>query len=166
MVGWHHQLCGHEFEQAPGVDDGQGSLACCSPWGRKELDMTERLNWLTQRSRSGPRATWRHGSQAESQPSGLPSPSSLLRPSGGSGMLRGRWGRKSCWLAWTSVLLSERRSPIAPAHTSSCQHLLLNKMQPCPQIQHFGPQLRSVPQGPGPLISTKEPPKSDCFWVS
>ena len=37
MVGWHHQLDGHEFEQAPRVGDGQGSLACCSPWGRKEL---------------------------------------------------------------------------------------------------------------------------------
>ena len=35
MVGWHHRLDGHEFEQAPGVGDGQGSLACCSPWGRK-----------------------------------------------------------------------------------------------------------------------------------
>ena len=45
MVGWHHWLDGHEFEQALGVGDGQGSLACCSPWGRKELDMTERLNW-------------------------------------------------------------------------------------------------------------------------
>ena len=44
MVGWHHRLNGHEFEQAPGVGDGQGSLACCSPWGHKELDMTERLN--------------------------------------------------------------------------------------------------------------------------
>ena len=44
MVGWHHQLDGHEFEQAPGVGDGQGSLVCCSPWGCKELDMTERLN--------------------------------------------------------------------------------------------------------------------------
>ena len=44
MVGWHHQLNGHEFEQALGVGDGQGSLACCSPWGRKESDMTERLN--------------------------------------------------------------------------------------------------------------------------
>ena len=43
-VGWHHQLDGHEFEQAPGVPDGQGSLVCCSPWGRKELDMTEQLN--------------------------------------------------------------------------------------------------------------------------
>ena len=45
MVGWHHQLNGHEFEQAPGVSDGQGSLGCCSPWGLKELDKTERLNW-------------------------------------------------------------------------------------------------------------------------
>ena len=41
MVGWHHQLNGHEFEQAPGVGDGQGGLACCSPWGHKESDMTE-----------------------------------------------------------------------------------------------------------------------------
>ena len=47
MVGWHHQLYGHEFEQAPGVGDGQGSLECCSPWGCKELDMTEWLNWRT-----------------------------------------------------------------------------------------------------------------------
>ena len=45
MVGWHHRLNGHEFEQALGVSDGQGSLACCSPWGRKESDMTEGLNW-------------------------------------------------------------------------------------------------------------------------
>ena len=36
MVGWHQRLHGHEFEQAPGDDEGQGSLACCSPWGRKE----------------------------------------------------------------------------------------------------------------------------------
>ena len=45
MFGWHHQRNGHEFEQAPGVGDGQGSLASCSPWGHKELDMTEWLNW-------------------------------------------------------------------------------------------------------------------------
>ena len=45
MVGWHHWLNGHEFEQAPGVGDGQGGLVCCSPWGHKELDTTERLNW-------------------------------------------------------------------------------------------------------------------------
>ena len=41
MVGWHHRLNGHEFEQAPGIDDGQGSLACYVPWGHKESDMTE-----------------------------------------------------------------------------------------------------------------------------
>ena len=44
MVGWHHQINGHEFEQAPGVGDGLGSLACCNPWGYKESDMTEQLN--------------------------------------------------------------------------------------------------------------------------
>ena len=55
MAGWHHWLQywwldGHEFEQAPGVGGEQGSLGCCSPWGPKELDMTERLNnnsWFT-----------------------------------------------------------------------------------------------------------------------
>ena len=41
MVGWHHRLDGQEFEQAPRDGDGQGSLACCSPWGCKESDMTE-----------------------------------------------------------------------------------------------------------------------------
>ena len=46
MVGWHHQLNGHEFNQVPGVGDGEGSLVCCSPWGHKELDTTEQLNWL------------------------------------------------------------------------------------------------------------------------
>ena len=44
MVGWHHQLNGHGFEQAPG--DGQGSLACCSSWGHIESDTTEQLNWM------------------------------------------------------------------------------------------------------------------------
>ena len=44
MVGWHHQLDVHEFEQTLGVGDGQRSLECCSPWGRKESDMTEELN--------------------------------------------------------------------------------------------------------------------------
>ena len=45
MVGWRHRLSGHEFEQALGIGDGQGSLACCSPWGCKEWDTTEWLNW-------------------------------------------------------------------------------------------------------------------------
>ena len=46
MVGWYHRLDGHEFEQDLGVGDGQGSLACCSPWDHKESDVTERLNWI------------------------------------------------------------------------------------------------------------------------
>ena len=53
MVGWHHQLNGYEFEQTPGVGDGQGSLACCSPWDCKKLDMTERLNWIELNSTPG-----------------------------------------------------------------------------------------------------------------
>ena len=44
MVGWHHQLDGHEFEQAPGVGDGQGSWACCSPWGQQRV----RHDWMTE----------------------------------------------------------------------------------------------------------------------
>ena len=44
MGEWHHRLNGHEFEQTPGDSEGQGSLACCSPWGYKELDATNQLN--------------------------------------------------------------------------------------------------------------------------
>ena len=44
MVGWHHRLNGHEFEKTPGDGEGQRSLECCSPWGHKESDTTERLN--------------------------------------------------------------------------------------------------------------------------
>ena len=44
MVGWHHQLNAHEFEEASGFGDGLGSLVCCTPWGHKESDMTEHLN--------------------------------------------------------------------------------------------------------------------------
>ena len=44
MVGWHHRLDAPEFEQAPGVGDGRGSLVCCNPWGHKEWDAAERLN--------------------------------------------------------------------------------------------------------------------------
>ena len=44
MVGWHHRFNGHECEQTPGDSEGQGSLACYSPWGHKESDMTEQLN--------------------------------------------------------------------------------------------------------------------------
>ena len=56
MVGWHHLLNGHEFEQTPGESEGQVSLVCYSPWGCKELDMTEWLNWPDRPSAMG--QTW------------------------------------------------------------------------------------------------------------
>ena len=62
MVGWHHQLNGHEFEQALGDGEGQGGLVCCRPWGRKESDTTERLN-----SHSGPGAGCRGRSYEEGE---------------------------------------------------------------------------------------------------
>ena len=55
MAGWHHWLDAHEFEWTPGVGDGQGGLACCNPWGCKESDTTERLNWTELKS---PRNRW------------------------------------------------------------------------------------------------------------
>ena len=66
MVGWHHRLDGHEFEQAPEVGDGQGGLACCSPLGHKELDMTEQPNnnmylWLFQDLSRGLQRNWALG---------------------------------------------------------------------------------------------------------
>ena len=58
MVGWHHRFHGHEFEQTSGVGDGQGSLACCSPWGRKVSDTTERLNWTEEFTPFAPLCSW------------------------------------------------------------------------------------------------------------
>ena len=59
MVGWHHRHDGHEFEQALGVGDGQGGLACCSPWGHKESGTTEWLNWTDQGFNLYP-PKWKH----------------------------------------------------------------------------------------------------------
>ena len=56
MAGWHHWLEGHEFGWTPGVGDGQGGLACCDSWGRKESDTTEQLNW-TELMESGERGS-------------------------------------------------------------------------------------------------------------
>ena len=61
MVGWHHWLSGHECEQAPGVGDGQGSLACCSPRGRKESDTTEGLNWTECNKQEAVPERWKPG---------------------------------------------------------------------------------------------------------
>ena len=52
MVGWHHQLNGHEFEQPLGISEEQGSLGCCSPWGHKDSDVTEQLKNKTQYSQN------------------------------------------------------------------------------------------------------------------
>ena len=57
-AGWHHRLNGHQFEWTPGVGDGQGGLACCNSWGRKELDTTERLNWTELRTRGPAFGCW------------------------------------------------------------------------------------------------------------
>ena len=58
MFGWHRQLNGHKFEQTLGDSEGQGRLACCSPWGHKELDMTEGLNNNNQFIQAGCKATF------------------------------------------------------------------------------------------------------------
>ena len=58
MVGWHHWLNGHESEQVPGDGEGQESLACCSPWGQKESDMTEKLNKISQICQDSPFITF------------------------------------------------------------------------------------------------------------
>ena len=59
MAGWHHQLNGHEFEQIQGDREGQGSMACCSPWGPKELDRTEPLNNNIEMGEESQKS-WRH----------------------------------------------------------------------------------------------------------
>ena len=87
MVGWHHQLDEHEFEWTPGVGDGQGGLACCSPWGCKESDMTELLNWtdspdtkLGNRATAAAKSLQSHPTLCDSidgSPPGSPIPGSL-----------------------------------------------------------------------------------------
>ena len=59
MIAWHHQLDGHEFEQAPGVGNGQESLACCNLWGHKESDVTEPLNWTVLKESAQTVNRWR-----------------------------------------------------------------------------------------------------------
>ena len=59
MVGWYHRLNGHEFEQAPGVGEGQGGLVCCSPWGQKGSHTAEQLNSNKPRDdASGPKSVY------------------------------------------------------------------------------------------------------------
>ena len=65
MVGWHHRLDGRESEWTPGVGDGQGGLTCCSSWGRKESDRTERLNWTVFPVHRNKKYCWMHTWQNE-----------------------------------------------------------------------------------------------------
>ena len=72
MVGWHHRLNGHEFEQTPGDNEGQGSLACCSPWGCKESGVAKPLNNSNNKYRSqrrGPVPPW--GPRGEEAPASV-----------------------------------------------------------------------------------------------
>ena len=67
MVGWHHRLIGHEFDQALGAGDGQGGLACCSPWDHKELDTTKQLNWTESQQEWGPQSNSSQGTESYQQ---------------------------------------------------------------------------------------------------
>ena len=91
LVGWHHQLNGHESEQAPGVGDGHESLACCSPWGRKKSDTTEWLNWTEAKGKGG---------KAEAIWSGLMKPFPTCIHSKTQRRDEGRWGGRWVGGAW------------------------------------------------------------------
>ena len=104
MVGWHHQLNGHEFEQALGVGDGQGSLACCSPWGLEESDTTEQFHFHFSLSCIGEG----HGSPLQcsclenpraGEPGGLPSM--------GSHRVRHDWANE---LNWTETIYQKKEA--------------------------------------------------------
>ena len=91
--GWHHQLNGHEFEQTAGVGDGQGGPVCCSPWGHKELDMTEQLNWTV--SEFGfleTRRSWMDLIVSESWVMYITKERAVLK------MIHALW----CWVVWHS----------------------------------------------------------------
>ena len=77
MAGWHHQLDGREFEWTPGDGDGQGGLACCDSWGRKESDTTERLKWNACQLRPGPSLWPEHSGPALGRSSLSPSTGQL-----------------------------------------------------------------------------------------
>ena len=112
MVGRHHQLDKHEFEQAPGDGDGQGSLACCSPWGHKESDTTEQLNWLSTLWRLADSCCLCHavsslfGSQGVSGRWGL---AHLCRDRSMIDNLGLCWCLKTCPILWTKVLSLEMK---------------------------------------------------------
>ena len=106
IVGQHHQLDGQEFEQAPGAGDGQGSLACCSPWGRKESDTTEQLN--NNRSALVNTGDWVREVSSDYQPvqcfQSAEDFTVVLRP-GWALVNQGPWNHRALW-GWTDLPLS------------------------------------------------------------
>ena len=108
MIGWHHQLNGHEFEQTLGDGEGQGSLACCSPWGRKESDTTEPLS----NNRAGTKRRWASGQRQERRRH-----SQGRGPGGHQGHSQGRGaGRLKCLQGrpWTRQAQGHTGDPGAP----------------------------------------------------
>ena len=104
MAGWHHWLNGHESQWTPGVGDGQGGLACCDSWGRKEWDTTERLIWslmvlMVKNCQCRRHKTWRFDPWVRKIPwrrAWQPTPVSMPGESHGQGSLVGYtpWGRR------------------------------------------------------------------------
>ena len=130
MVGWHHWLDGQQFEQAPGVGDGQGSLACCSPWGRKELGH----NWATELITLLPRC---HSGKESSCQSGAAGDWDSISGSGRcSGVRNGNPLKYSClensmnkW-AWWAIVHGVTKSRTKPtthylAYFLQCNHYSL-----------------------------------------
>ena len=104
MVGWHHWLNGHEFEQAPGVGDGQEGLVYFSPWGCKESDMTEGLNWTELRS----------ATRISSIQFSMLFPSPTLTPMSGMTSEGKEWKWQNCQIkkTWEMKSLVEESSPL------------------------------------------------------
>ena len=122
MVGWHHRLNGHGFEPAPGDGEGQGNLACCSPWGCKELAMTE---WLSNNWRREQKLT--NGAAAAAAAKSLQSCPTLCDPIDGSspgspvpGILQARtleWVAISFFNAWKWKVKVKSLSRVRPSAT-------------------------------------------------
>ena len=144
-IGWHHRLNGHEFEQALGVGDGQGSLACCNPWGRKESDTTEPLNWTELRVKKR-----------------MVMMMVLIRSCRGV-KEQGAWMREGrswpepapCWCQWSDCC------PSQGSLLSSCLSILLWKAFirpfPCPQVLNLHKSLLSPYPHHPPLYPSPSP---------
>ena len=140
MVGWHHRPDGHEFEQTPGIGDGQGGLACCSPWGHKESDMTEWLDWTElPRRQAGCAPRFRKPRKtAEKANSETGWPSSPHLPS--RGPPRPVPATTGVWLPSNSTGMTPAKSPSFP----SCH--ILSKTQSTARANRWATVLSCVTQ--------------------